>query len=388
MGTSNKSFLRLIKTACLFAALLVALSAVSPCFATVVKVPVFTEVPDGETFAAGSKGTVQTSAKVYGESAAEIKYSLEVLCKSRFYTASEYFTKTSGKTVSIEFTVGKGNSYLLNSGTYTARIRAVSIDENGTETAASYCPAFEIEVLPSVIKTVVSDYKICYGGEYNEFYVSAELNSYYGEDEIKSVSWQVSDGILRHTLSDGEKINGMTFYGTKEPFLVLQGTPERMLELSFAVSVTVEGADAPQVSKEVAVEFRPFITPGFSLGDEGVRFFRNDGRFVTGWLRYNGAVYYFEPESGIMATGLNAVNGKKCLFGEDGRLMTGFFKTPLGFRYFENGSFVTGWLTVDGTEYYFEPYTGYMTARKDSETGNIFYFEEYGSRAAASSDNN
>ena len=194
--------------------------------------------------------------------------------------------------------------------------------------------------------------------------------------------------VINKVRASGEKINGMTFYGTKEPFLILQGTPERILELSFTVSVSVEGSDTPQVSKEVEVEFRPYITPGFSLGDDGMRFFRVDGRFVTGWLRNNGALYYFDPESGIMATGLKAINGKKCLFGEDGRLMMGFCKTPLGYRYFENGSFVTGWLTVDGTDYYFEPYTGYMTARKDVATGEIFYFEEYGSRRTASSDKN
>jgi len=388
MRTYHKSLGRFIKTVCIFAVLLVVLSTVCPCFASVVQVPVFTEVPEKGTFIAGSNGSVQTSAKIYGDSSAEIKYTLEVLSGTRFYPASGDFTENSSKAVNIEFAVGKGNIYLLNSGTYTARIRAASLDGIGNEMAVAYCPVFEIEVLPPVIKTVVADYKICYGGEYNEFYISAELSSLYGEDEIKSVSWQVSDGILRHTLSEGEKINGMTFYGTKEPFLILQGTPERILELSFTVSVSVEGADTPQVSKEVEVEFRPYITPGFSLGDDGMRFFRVDGRFVTGWLRNNGALYYFDPESGIMATGLKAINGKKCLFGEDGRLMMGFCKTPLGYRYFENGSFVTGWLTVDGTDYYFEPYTGYMTARKDVATGEIFYFEEYGSRSTASSDKN
>ena len=97
MRTYHKSLGRFIKTVCIFAVLLVVLSTVSPCFASVVKVPVFTEVPEKGTFIAGSNGSVQTSAKIYGDSSAEIKYTLEVLSGTRFYPASGDFTENSSK---------------------------------------------------------------------------------------------------------------------------------------------------------------------------------------------------------------------------------------------------------------------------------------------------
>ncbi len=364
-----------IKILCLITALFIAVSSVVPCLASAVKVPVFTRMPEARTLVAGTESFISASARVFNYDSTDIKYSLEILKGTRFVSTGEFYTAKSGSLVKIDLSTGKGSVFFTGHGIYTARIRAATLDTAGVEIAVGYCPAFEITVLPPVVRSLEADSKNCYGGE---FIIRAKLNGYYGDDEKTSISWTVSDGTSVHTLTEGETVNGMVFYGTDSDELKLLGLPQKIFELSFRVAVSREGAAESQVSEEISVMFRPEVTVGFSLGKDGMRFFRGDGNYVTGWMKYNGNVYYFDLESGIMETGVKIIDGKKCLFGVDGRLMLGFYKTPLGYRYVENGGFVEGWHMIDGMYCYFEPYTGYMTARKDAATEEIVYFGDYG----------
>lgn len=92
---------------------------------------------------------------------------------------------------------------------------------------------------------------------------------------------------------------------------------------------------------------------GFADLNGGKGYFEK-GRWLTGFQRISGAVYYFDPESALMRTDLVRIDGEMYCFGEDGKLKKGFFAYD-GRRYCadSNGVMKTGFVTVGENTYYF-----------------------------------
>ena len=125
----------------------------------------------------------------------------------------------------------------------------------------------------------------------------------------------------------------------------------------------------------------------------------------SGWETVDGKRYYYDPETGEMQTGwLVLTNGsisRRYFFGEDGAVMTGFFRTDANtspvyyadeegavvkggihtidgkpYWFYEDGSLHTGWQTVNGKRYFYDPVTGEITFGWIIWNGGYYYVTE------------
>ena len=118
------------------------------------------------------------------------------------------------------------------------------------------------------------------------------------------------------------------------------------------------------------------LQPGWNEID-GVKYYCEEGRAVTGFASIDGVVYHF-GEDGSLTVGLADIDGSSYYFGPDGKMRTGFvniapdqyyfdsegkmvtgWQKINGFRYNmgEDGKILTGWQTIDNKNYYFYPKT-------------------------------
>lgn len=89
------------------------------------------------------------------------------------------------------------------------------------------------------------------------------------------------------------------------------------------------------------------------------------GKIVSGWLTFEGGLYYLDPANDDeRVTGLKEIDGKRYLFDSNGKAHTGWHNAgtesnPL-WRYYDptTGAEVSGWVTIDGTQYYFDSNQG------------------------------
>ncbi|MDN9584741.1 glycosylating toxin TcdA, partial [Clostridioides difficile] len=127
---------------------------------------------------------------------------------------------------------------------------------------------------------------------------------------------------------------------------------------------------------------------------------------VTGWQTINGKKYYFNTNTSIASTGYTIISGKHFYFNTDGIMQIGVFKGPDGFEYFapantdanniegqairyqnrflylhdniyyfgNNSKAATGWVTIDGNRYYFEPNTAMGANGYKTIDNKNFYF--------------
>ena len=125
---------------------------------------------------------------------------------------------------------------------------------------------------------------------------------------------------------------------------------------------------------------------GFRTIDGLTYYFGKDGKMVTGWFTVGAYTYYAESEfSGLFKGYLCVYTGERAggyYFDKKGRMQTGLIRYreyssgPLQTYYHDqDGKRVTGWKTVDGAKYYFNPAmcTGYTVIQ------NVpYYFESDG----------
>ena len=118
------------------------------------------------------------------------------------------------------------------------------------------------------------------------------------------------------------------------------------------------------------------LQPGWNEID-GVKYYCEDGKVVTGFASIDGAVYHFGEDGGL-TVGLADIDGCNYYFGSDGKMRTGFVNIAPDQYYFdsagkmatgwqkingfcynmgEDGKIRTGWQTIDGNNYYFYPAT-------------------------------
>ncbi len=117
---------------------------------------------------------------------------------------------------------------------------------------------------------------------------------------------------------------------------------------------------------------------GWYTTGKGVRcFLFDDGTAATGWLGLDGGVGYLSVETGGLAAGLTQEGIYTYFFDEDTNLMChdGLHTAKDGSVYYlnDNGAAATGWITVDGNTYYFDPET-YRAATGLKQIGYYSYF--------------
>lgn len=134
-----------------------------------------------------------------------------------------------------------------------------------------------------------------------------------------------------------------------------------------------------------------WIQPYKAYGNDNWAYVKN-GYAQTGWQSINGHWYYFQ-NSGLMCRGAIEIDGTSYYFNSNGvweSATNGWKQSGGNWFYFKEGKPVTGWQTIGGARYYFEPiyynednkegyggwmYTGVQYVEEDSR---YYYFNSSG----------
>lgn len=92
---------------------------------------------------------------------------------------------------------------------------------------------------------------------------------------------------------------------------------------------------------------------GWNLKNDNWYYYEN-GVPLTGWLRVDGMEYYLD-EQGMALTGWQTINGSPRYFSQTGGMRIGWLNTEDGMGYrMRNGAAATGWRMIDGDRYCFD----------------------------------
>jgi hypothetical protein len=124
---------------------------------------------------------------------------------------------------------------------------------------------------------------------------------------------------------------------------------------------------------------------GFQDIDGKRYYFLDDGTMAIGALTIDGEHYYFQDD-GTMGTGWATMFGTlKFYYLEDGRRAEGFQTIDGATYYFDDAGYITGKTLINGVGYYFDEETGVMATGKavtsrntDGSAQEISYFDENG----------
>ena len=118
---------------------------------------------------------------------------------------------------------------------------------------------------------------------------------------------------------------------------------------------------------------------GVQLIDGKCFYFSTKGVMQTGWVKYGGKMYYFDPELGRIS-GWKKIDGIYYRFSTKGVMMTGWTTYKEKTYYLkEDGSMATGWLEIDGVYYRFNTKGAMLTGwTKDKDDGKWYYLDESG----------
>ena len=93
----------------------------------------------------------------------------------------------------------------------------------------------------------------------------------------------------------------------------------------------------------------------------------------AGWLKYGGAWYWLNPETGVMAVGVVEIDGMGYHFAQSGALTYGWeFDNDSWYCSNGSGVLVSGWYRIGGTWYYFHDWGGMATGWL--QLGNDWYW--------------
>lgn len=122
------------------------------------------------------------------------------------------------------------------------------------------------------------------------------------------------------------------------------------------------------------------MAKGWLKNSKGQRwYFANDGKMYMGLKKIGNYYYYFNPKTGIAASGYVTTNGETRYFNSKyKRMVKGWTKTSRGERrYFaSNGVMQKGLKSVGGATYYFDPDTGIAASGWMTLNGNKYYFDK------------
>ena len=93
---------------------------------------------------------------------------------------------------------------------------------------------------------------------------------------------------------------------------------------------------------------------GWSITDQGTRYLDAQGNPVTGWFTVDGTQYYFDPETALPYSGWAQREGVRCYLSE-GLPVSGWTEVD-GRRIYLNsdGTVHTGWLREQGRSWYLD----------------------------------
>lgn len=96
----------------------------------------------------------------------------------------------------------------------------------------------------------------------------------------------------------------------------------------------------------------------------------------AGWLKYGGAWYWLNPETGVMAVGVVEIDGMGYHFAQSGALTYGW-EFDNGSWYCSNGSgvLVNGWYSYNGGWYYFQEGTYAMYEGMIDFGGQLYWLK-------------
>ena len=115
----------------------------------------------------------------------------------------------------------------------------------------------------------------------------------------------------------------------------------------------------------------------WSAGGAKSYFDPSSGRAWTGWQTIGGSRYYFDPKTGISVRWSQNIDGDWYYFDSDSRMATGlvtWYGDGTKSLYAGNGRRLTGWQSVGGSKYYFDPKTGVSLRWSQKIDGHWYYF--------------
>ncbi len=119
-----------------------------------------------------------------------------------------------------------------------------------------------------------------------------------------------------------------------------------------------------------------FIEDGWTLQDGVWRCYEN-GAPRTGWICIDGLDYYLK-EDGTVTTGWAEINGKNRYFNASGAMCTGWLSTEEGNWYLlKNGRAAIGWRNIEDGRYCFDE-NGKALSGWQTVDGNDYYFADNG----------
>lgn len=139
--------------------------------------------------------------------------------------------------------------------------------------------------------------------------------------------------------------------------------------------VLIIGATALIISMLITSCYIP--RNGLYENEKGIRYFSNDV-YQTGWIEIDGKEYYFSRVDGYMVRESQILEGQWYGINPDGTRAEGFFKDNEGTRYYVDGIYLTGWQELDGKKYYFAKENGYMVTGEYEISGIIHRFDKDG----------
>ena len=122
----------------------------------------------------------------------------------------------------------------------------------------------------------------------------------------------------------------------------------------------------------------PAAQTGWVRRDGAVRYISaSSGEYLTGWQTIDGRTYYFNPD-GAMRTGWQLIDDKYCYLGQNGVLRTGWQDIDGG-RYWlgDDGDRRTGWQNIGDARYWFGD-DGAMKTGLQQIDGERYWFSQEG----------
>ena len=106
---------------------------------------------------------------------------------------------------------------------------------------------------------------------------------------------------------------------------------------------------------EAPAQGRPTLSPGWNKVAAGWKYGDTDGYACTGWLKWNGAWYWLNPErEGTMGVGWQFIGNTWYHLASSGSMQTGWLKLGRVWYYLSSsGAMATQWRKVGGAWYYF-----------------------------------
>ena len=215
-----------------------------------------------------------------------------------------------------------------------------------------------------------------------------EYNCYYFDKDGKMQTGWVS---IDREIYEGETVVQKYYYGKdgkQVTGFATIGGKNYYLSPSLATGFFTRYDETTGEESKYYADKNGVIQTGLVTVDEGIFFFDEDGKGVTGWQETDGKTYYFDPYWNQAYTGLNYIDENYYYFAEDGTMQTGFVTMPASDgkttvkQYFgEDGKRLEGWLTLGEDTYYLTPNvkTG-LTGLYDETNKKInrYFFDEDG----------